>query len=111
MPGPASAIEAIREGAYDYIAKPFDIEILQVSIQTSHEEENITCGGDFRPTGRGSKLGLPSVSKFLVRPIDSYTAPWPNSNPLMSSACKPRSSRPWVNASRMLPTSCTSHSA
>ena len=29
----ASAIEAIREGAYDYIAKPFDIEILQISIE------------------------------------------------------------------------------
>src|SRR5215470_6473643 len=29
----ASAIEAIREGAYDYIAKPFDIEILQIAIE------------------------------------------------------------------------------
>ena len=105
----ASAIEAIREGAYDYIAKPFDIEILQVSIERAIEKMHLQR--ELQAYGRTSKLGLPSVSKFLRRPIDSYTAPWPNSNPLMSSACKPRSSRPWVNASRMLPTSCTSHSA
>src|SRR5215813_14011396 len=37
----ASAIEAIREGAYDYIAKPFDITILQVSIERALEKVSL----------------------------------------------------------------------
>jgi len=37
----ASVIDAIREGAYDYIAKPFDIAILQVSIERALEKVSL----------------------------------------------------------------------
>jgi len=37
----ASTIEAIRDGAYDYIGKPFDIAILQVSIERALEKVSL----------------------------------------------------------------------
>ena len=37
----ASAIGAIREGAYDYIAKPFDIEMLQVASERAMEKVHL----------------------------------------------------------------------
>src|SRR6266851_2687397 len=62
-----------------------------------------TCSGNSRPPGRSSKIGLPSAPRLLRRQKDSYSAPWPNSNQLMSSSYRPRSSRPWANSSRVLP--------
>jgi C4-dicarboxylate-specific signal transduction histidine kinase len=37
----ASAIAAIREGAYDYIGKPFDVEMLQVAIERALEKVSL----------------------------------------------------------------------
>jgi two-component system response regulator PilR (NtrC family) len=38
---PASAVEAMRQGAYDYICKPFDNEELQLLVQKALEKRNL----------------------------------------------------------------------
>ena len=36
-----SAVEALRQGAYDYIAKPFEIEIIRFSIERALEKSRL----------------------------------------------------------------------
>jgi len=39
----ATAVEAMRLGASDYIVKPFDLDAVDVSIRTALEERQATC--------------------------------------------------------------------
>ena len=41
---PASAVEAMREGAYDYICKPFDNEELKLLVQKALEKRDPAPG-------------------------------------------------------------------
>ena len=38
---PETAVEAMKEGAYDYISKPFDVESVRITIQRALERRNL----------------------------------------------------------------------
>ena len=90
-----SAIAALRKGAYDYIAKPFDIEMLRVSVARAPEKVHLQWYS--RPTCRTSKAGLPSVPRLWRRAIGSCTAPWLNSNGAHEQLIQTEKLRPRVH--------------
>ena len=47
-----SAVEALRQGAYDYIAKPFEIEIIRFSIERALEKSRLQQEIKGIPAGR-----------------------------------------------------------
>ncbi|HZH02473.1 MAG TPA: sigma-54 dependent transcriptional regulator, partial [Myxococcaceae bacterium] len=64
---PATAVEAMREGAYDYIAKPFDNEELKLLVQKALEKRNLVLENKElkRTLGPGSGKFLVSVSSAM----------------------------------------------
>ena len=46
---PASAVEAMRQGAYDYICKPFDNEELKLLVQKALEKRDLRAGEPAAP--------------------------------------------------------------
>ncbi len=70
----ASAIGAIREGAYDYIAKPFDIEMLQVAIERALEKVHLqrelqACRQDFETRVAERTQALEETNRQLHRSL------------------------------------------
>jgi DNA-binding response OmpR family regulator len=75
----ASAMEAIREGAYDYIAKPFDIEILQVAIERALEKVSLqrelqACRQDLENQVAERTEALEETSRQLHRSLAELQA-------------------------------------
>jgi two-component system, NtrC family, response regulator PilR len=67
---PAAAVEAMREGAYDYICKPFDNEELKLLVQRALEKRNL------RAENRQLRRSLKPSSPLWVGQSPQMQALW-----------------------------------
>jgi DNA-binding response OmpR family regulator len=64
-----SAVEAVKKGAYDYIAKPFKINEVQVAIKRALEEARFPKEEKITPPADISLLYSDAVIKVLANPV------------------------------------------
>jgi two-component system response regulator PilR (NtrC family) len=76
---PAAAVEAMREGAYDYICKPFDNEELKLLLQKALEKrqllvENKALKSSLTATGQGVLIGRSPEMRHLWHLVEKVAA-------------------------------------
>lgn len=67
-----TAIEAIQNGAYDYISKPFKIEDIKVTVQRALNQQRLIRENLFLPTDAGEDLPLESVIGNSPKMLEIY---------------------------------------
>ena len=68
-----SAVEALRKGAYDYIAKPFEIDMILISLARAMEKVRLSDSSS--ATWQNSNSRWPSAPENWRRRTGSYNTP------------------------------------
>jgi len=67
-----TAIEAIQNGAYDYISKPFKIEDIKVTVQRALNQQRLVREQRFLPTDTAEDLPLETVIGNSPKMLEIY---------------------------------------
>ena len=67
-----TAIEAIQNGAYDYISKPFKIEDIKVTVQRALNQQQLVRENMFLPTDTADDLPLETVIGNSPKMLEIY---------------------------------------
>jgi DNA-binding NtrC family response regulator len=89
-----SAIEALRHGAYDYLAKPFDVDLMQIVIKRALEKARMQRA--FRHYMGELDVRWKSAHATSPGRKSTSNSPWRNSGPRRNSWPRRNASVPWA---------------